>query len=201
MSYFFNISNTPSFQWSPEQIAAAEKFGKIIDIPFPELSSKAGSKEIERFADNFVLYRVFPMLGYIFDPMMEILGESEIPDDLNAVAFIEGEENLAGAITEALKIYSDGRIRFVKKDELNDRGQLEEFKFKITDQDSLYRYYKEHCLNAFLLAIQVAEAYADAFERGEYQADSHAEALRMFAESLKGYIADASMRPRRVRLG
>jgi len=191
MSYFFNISNIPSFQWSPEQIAAAEKFGKIIDIPFPELSSKAGPKEIERFADNFVLYRVFPMLGYIFDPMMEILGESEMPD-LSAVVLIDGEENLAEAITEALKIYSDGKIRFVKKDELNYRGQLEEF--KITHQDSLYRYYKEHQLNALLSAIQVAEAFEDAFENNERQADTPGQAMWMFAQSLKDYLVDQAMR-------
>ena len=198
MNYFFNISNTPSFQWSPEQIAAAEKFGKIIDIPFPELSSKAGPKEIEYFADNFALYRVLPILfGRIVDPILEIFDDQSDEMDLSAVALIEGEENLAEALIEAIKIYSDGKIRCIKKEELIGCGQigcgqLEEF--KITDQDGLYRYYKEHWLNAFLYAIQVAEAFEDAFENNERQADTPGQAMCLLAQSLKDYLVDQVMR-------
>ena len=32
---FLNVSNHPSDKWSPEQLAAAEKYGEIRDLPFP----------------------------------------------------------------------------------------------------------------------------------------------------------------------
>jgi len=34
---FINHTNHKSAQWSAEQIAAAEKFGRIVDISFPEV--------------------------------------------------------------------------------------------------------------------------------------------------------------------
>ena len=47
---FINFTNHPSDKWSIPQRQAAEKYGKIIDIPFPDVDSTLSSQEIEAMA-------------------------------------------------------------------------------------------------------------------------------------------------------
>ena len=54
MSYFVNYSNHPSSAWSSDQIAAAHKYGDIIDIPFPNVSASSGEEEILQTAKDGV---------------------------------------------------------------------------------------------------------------------------------------------------
>lgn len=51
---FVNLSNHPSSAWSKEQIHAAKEFGNIIDMPFPQVSPDATSKEIEDISTKCV---------------------------------------------------------------------------------------------------------------------------------------------------
>lgn len=37
MNYFINISNHPSNTWSEKQLNVAKRYGKVIDIPFPNI--------------------------------------------------------------------------------------------------------------------------------------------------------------------
>lgn len=53
--YFINVSNHPSCQWSNEQITAAEKFGKIVDIPFPIVETKASKEDIDNIARDLLI--------------------------------------------------------------------------------------------------------------------------------------------------
>lgn len=53
MKYFINHTNHPSGRWSAEQIAAAEVFGEILDLPFPAVNPHATSEEVRLLvADN-----------------------------------------------------------------------------------------------------------------------------------------------------
>ena len=45
---FLNHTNHSSENWSAEQKAAAEKFGRIVDFPFPEISPNFGTSEIQK---------------------------------------------------------------------------------------------------------------------------------------------------------
>lgn len=47
---FINHTNHASNNWSAEQIAAAEIFGKIIDIPFPEVPPNFDTAEVYQMA-------------------------------------------------------------------------------------------------------------------------------------------------------
>lgn len=50
---FLNHTNHPSDKWSSEQIAAAEIFGEIIDLPFPAIPPEFGKEEVvEKVAEN-----------------------------------------------------------------------------------------------------------------------------------------------------
>ena len=43
---FINYSNHPSPQWSEAQLAAAEKYGEIIDIPFMQVDPYLSSEQV-----------------------------------------------------------------------------------------------------------------------------------------------------------
>ncbi len=51
---FINFSNHPSSKWSATQTAEAEKFGKIVDIPFPDVDPAASKEDICKSAEKIV---------------------------------------------------------------------------------------------------------------------------------------------------
>ena len=51
---FINLTNHPSNEWSSEQLLAAEKYGKVIDIPFPNVPADAGTDDIRELCDIMV---------------------------------------------------------------------------------------------------------------------------------------------------
>ena len=51
-----NISNHPCEKWQEKQTAAAElAYGKIKDIPFPDISPMAESSEVKKLAETYYL--------------------------------------------------------------------------------------------------------------------------------------------------
>lgn len=57
-----NVTNRPHTTWSPEQLAAAEKFGTVVDFPMPAPDAEIGEEEIDRIA-GLVVRRVERRLG------------------------------------------------------------------------------------------------------------------------------------------
>ena len=51
---FLNLSNHPSGLWGDKQIAEAQKYGTIEDIPFPTISPEACYEEMEEMTNNIV---------------------------------------------------------------------------------------------------------------------------------------------------
>ena len=51
---FINLSNHPSERWSQEQHAAAAHYGKVIDIPFPQIAPEWSAEEVECAAEKCV---------------------------------------------------------------------------------------------------------------------------------------------------
>lgn len=54
MKKFINCSNHPSSRWSSAQRVAAEKYGKITDIPFPAVACDLTDTQLEKLADQVV---------------------------------------------------------------------------------------------------------------------------------------------------
>ena len=50
---FFNISNHKSENWSVNQINEAEKYGKIIDIPFPAVNPRESDEYMDDLVDEY----------------------------------------------------------------------------------------------------------------------------------------------------
>ena len=51
---FVNCSNHPSAGWAAEQRAAAEKWGRIVDVPFPSVPADADEDQIQSLAETTV---------------------------------------------------------------------------------------------------------------------------------------------------
>lgn len=50
-----NLSNHPSEKWDTAQIEAAkQRFGTVIDLPFPPIDPNADEKEVSRLAMDYV---------------------------------------------------------------------------------------------------------------------------------------------------
>lgn len=55
MALFINLSNHPSADWLPEQMAAAQEYGTVVDLPFPNISPYDDEACIARLADEYML--------------------------------------------------------------------------------------------------------------------------------------------------
>lgn len=51
---FINFTNHPSDHWDERQKRASEAYGKIIDIPFPNVDPKASEEEIVSLGDEYI---------------------------------------------------------------------------------------------------------------------------------------------------
>ena len=51
---FINLSNHPSSQWDQGQLNEARKLGRVIDMPFPNVSPKLNEKSLDEMADRTV---------------------------------------------------------------------------------------------------------------------------------------------------
>ena len=72
-SLFINFSNHPSCHWGEAQRAAAEKYGEICDLPFPEVDGQSSKKEVSQLADNYVA-KIF-LMGKPEEITVHIMGE------------------------------------------------------------------------------------------------------------------------------
>ncbi len=67
---FINLSNHSSKNWEQKQIAEAEKYGQIIDFPFPAIDPDYSSEDI----DNLVNHYAELVLAYD-EPVVMLQGE------------------------------------------------------------------------------------------------------------------------------
>ena len=79
---FINHTNHKSNQWSAEQVAAAESYGKIIDLPFPEVPPNFTTEEVQKM---------------VYEKVQEILKLSP------AAVLCQGEYSYTVAMVELLK--------------------------------------------------------------------------------------------------
>ncbi len=53
MSTFINATNHPSAKWSQEQLKAAQGYGEVYDLPFPNVDPTASSEDVRRIAHGY----------------------------------------------------------------------------------------------------------------------------------------------------
>lgn len=70
MGIFINLSNHPSKEWGKNQLAAARKIGRIVDIPFPPIDPQSTPERIENFAKS-----IFSFIRALGKPVVMVQGE------------------------------------------------------------------------------------------------------------------------------
>ena len=112
---FINFSNHPSSRWSPEQLAAAEKIGRVVDEPFPAVPADMDEAGVARLAD---------------ETAERILAQRP------AAVLCQGEFTLAFAVTERLKAKgvtvlaaSSDRVIETERDENGETRKVSVFRF------------------------------------------------------------------------
>lgn len=68
---FINFSNHPSSGWLKEQLDAAQKYGEIVDINFPNINPEFTSEMVNNLADEAVA----TITSYGKDIIVHIMGE------------------------------------------------------------------------------------------------------------------------------
>lgn len=68
---FINFSNHPSSGWLKEQLAAAQEYGEIVDIDFPNINPEFTSSILSQLADEAVV----TITSYGKDIIVHIMGE------------------------------------------------------------------------------------------------------------------------------
>ena len=112
---FLNFSNHPSSRWSPEQLSAAEAFGRVVDEPFPAVPAELDERGVALLADEAVL---------------------RIMAHHPAAVLCQGEYTLAFAVTERLKAEgvkvlaaSSDRVIETEADENGETRKVSVFRF------------------------------------------------------------------------
>jgi hypothetical protein len=49
-----NLSNHPSTNWQPEQLAAAQSFGEVVDLPFPSIPPEWDTEKVANMAYEYL---------------------------------------------------------------------------------------------------------------------------------------------------
>lgn len=79
---FVNFTNHKSAGWSSEQLAAAEEWGEVTDLPFPNVPPEFSAEEVSRLAEEYL---------------------SEITKLKPDAVLVQGEMTLAFAVAARLK--------------------------------------------------------------------------------------------------
>lgn len=70
MGIFINLSNHPSSQWGDDQLAAARKLGKIVDMNFPPIDPQTPPERIQNYAKS-----TFSFIRALGKPVVMVQGE------------------------------------------------------------------------------------------------------------------------------
>ena len=68
---FINLSNHPSSKWLKEQLAAAQEYGEIVDMSFPNINPEYTASMVSELADEAVA----AITSYGKDITVHIMGE------------------------------------------------------------------------------------------------------------------------------
>lgn len=92
---FINLSNHPSDRWSEEQLKAAQAYGEIREIPFPNVDPESPAEVIQKQAEELV-ERVLDVLAALKSPDSDAVADAD-------VVMCQGEFTLCYRVVTILK--------------------------------------------------------------------------------------------------
>lgn len=112
---FINLTNHPSYNWNKKQKLAADKYGQINDLPFPEVMPNLGHQEIQLIADKYA-QKIYEMANNA-TVTVHVMGEMTFTYALVSRLKAEGITCVAST-TERIVTEKDGvktsEFRFVR---------------------------------------------------------------------------------------
>lgn len=135
---FINLSNHPSSEWSPKQLAAAKSYEDIIDIQFPNIKPDADADDIDSIADS-ICTQLMTIKSNYGDIVLHIMGEMTLTYAIIRKLDGTGIRCLASTSERNTKINPDGSktsyfdfVRFREYTQDNIKSEDIEFKFAKT---------------------------------------------------------------------
>ena len=68
---FINLTNHPSSGWSEEQLKAAQQYGEIVDLSFPNIEPFFSSEDINELANEVVE----GIMALDSNPVVHVMGD------------------------------------------------------------------------------------------------------------------------------
>lgn len=102
---FINLTNHPSIGWSKEQLEAAQQYGEIVDLSFPNIEPYFTSKDIHELADEVV--ESIKLLDS--HPVVHVMGEMTFTYAIVSRLKMLGVTCVASTTERLVKMLSDGK--------------------------------------------------------------------------------------------
>lgn len=111
-----NFSNHPSRYWGLEQLEAAQAYGEVIDLPFPQVNPRSNAEELSLLADEYVQKILsFSENSHI---TVHVMGEMTLSYLVVTRLRSHGIECIASTTEREVEDFQDGRklvhFRFVQ---------------------------------------------------------------------------------------
>ena len=105
---FINISNHPSDFWQMEQLKEAEKFGEIVDYPFPVVSPYLNEEQLSVLADDTVSKVLETVRHDVKNCVLHIMGEMTLTYMLVSRFRKLGFSCIASTTSRQSEVHQDG---------------------------------------------------------------------------------------------
>ena len=105
-SLFLNLSNHPSKEWSSSQITEAKRYGKIEDIPFPDVSPTLTSEDIN-FLSEEIVNKIISKAPH-YSAVVHIMGEMTLTYTVVSQLKALGYKCLASTTERDVSMDSEG---------------------------------------------------------------------------------------------
>lgn len=102
---FINLSNHPSDGWSEEQLAAAQKYGEVVDIHFPNIEPSFTSSMVNSLAE--ITVDTIIVLGE--DIAVHVMGEMTFTYAVVSRLKARGIRCVASTTERHVKMTADGQ--------------------------------------------------------------------------------------------
>jgi len=101
---FFNISNHPTSQWGKKQLEEAQKFGEVVDVPFPNVDPHINDVEMENLAKTFCQSNP-EIINASAEDVFHVMGETGF---IFALVVLLGRQRCVHSTTQRKSLEKDG---------------------------------------------------------------------------------------------
>jgi hypothetical protein len=82
-----NLTNHPSARWSEKQKAAADEFGEIVDVPFPQVEASADEQIVNSLGKEYLekIKKISGETENIIEEQISKISENQKNQEINLI--------------------------------------------------------------------------------------------------------------------